>query len=427
VESECEGHNIQFYVLLGDPSKALVKFVMEYKIAIVVLDFSPLKEDLDMLNSVKSSLPAHALLFQVDAHNVVPAWIVSDSLTLKASSFADKLKTHLPEYVEPYPSVLIHPYELEMKLKGEDDWLEAPVDWTALMDRLDVDLSVDAVEWAHPGEQSALQQLQDFIEDIHSSRTATSSRTSSTSSSTTSTNCCETTELCQATPGESGHSSSLSPFSSSSSSSTSSMPSTISTLLATGQLAPLRFLLEIQEATRDYPAAFLAAFDQFVCWREMADNLCLYNPSYDKIFAAPKWAKDTLTLHQDDPRPETYSFIEMEMSSTSDAVFNAAQQQLVLEGRIIPEVVSYWRKKFLFWTSTPKEALRYCLLNCEKYLVGRLEPTVFVDALKDIFGLHDKEAKEEKDIVGKIPTISAKSLDSFINVDEYVREFMGSE
>ena len=61
---------------------------------------------------------------------------------------------------------------------------------------------------------------------------------------------------------------------------------------------------------------------------------------------------------QDDPRPETYSFIEMEMSSTSDAVFNAAQQQLVLEGRIIPEVVSYWRKKFLFWTSTPKEALR---------------------------------------------------------------------
>ena len=49
VERECQGHNIQFYVLLGDPSKVLVQFVSEYKIAIIVLDFSPLKEDLDTL------------------------------------------------------------------------------------------------------------------------------------------------------------------------------------------------------------------------------------------------------------------------------------------------------------------------------------------------------------------------------------------
>ena len=73
----------------------------------------------------------------------------------------------------------------------------------------------------------------------------------------------------------------------------------ISTLLATGQLSPLRFLLEIQEATRDCPSSvYHAIFDHFVCRREMADNLCLFNPNYDKIIAAPKWARDTLAKHQ---------------------------------------------------------------------------------------------------------------------------------
>ena len=71
---------------------------------------------------------------------MVPAWIASDCLTLKASSFAAKLKTHLPEFVEPYPSVLIHPYDVEVKLV-DPDWIETPVDWTALMDRLDVSIA----------------------------------------------------------------------------------------------------------------------------------------------------------------------------------------------------------------------------------------------------------------------------------------------
>ena len=60
-------------------------------------------------------------------------------------------------------------------------------------------------------------------------------------------------------------------------------------------------------------------------------------------------------------------------------------------------------------------------------MVARLESTVFVDVLKDMLGLHEKEAKEERDVVGKIPTISAKSLGSVVNVDNYVNEFMRSE
>merc|ERR1719334_903088 len=210
--------------------------------------------------------------------------------------------------------------------------------------------------------------------------------------------------------------------------SSSSSSSVISTLLASGQLSPLRFVLEIQEATRDCPpSVYHAVFDHFVCRREMADNLCLFNPNYDKIIAAPKWARDTLAKHQEDPRPESYSFTEMETSLTSDSIFNAAQTQLVQEGQIIPEVISYWRQRFLGWTMWPKDALRYCLLNSEKYLVGRLDPTVFMDALEDLFGLNDKEAEEEKSIVGKIPTVSAKSLETMFNVEDYVNDFLSSE
>ena len=159
---------------------------------------------------------------------------------------------------------------------------------------------METIEWVSPGENPALQCLQSFIEEIQSSQTASSSRTTSTSSST-STHCeREAVDSAVSMDKDSCYgaakdgASHYSPVDASSS----SYASTLSTLLSTGQLSPLRCLLEIQEATRDFPAAFLSAFDRFVCWREMADNLCLYNPHYDKIFAAPKWAKDTLTLHQ---------------------------------------------------------------------------------------------------------------------------------
>ena len=88
---------------------------------------------------------------------------------------------------------------------------------------------------------------------------------------------------------------------------------------------------------------------------------------------------------------------------------------------LVKRVLSSLSLSYLFLVS------RYCLLNSEKYMVGRLEPTIFVEVLKDMLGLHEKEAKEEREIVGKMPTISAKSLGSVVNVDTYVNEFMRSE
>jgi deoxyribodipyrimidine photolyase len=48
----------------------------------------------------------------------------------------------------------------------------------------------------------------------------------------------------------------------------------------------------------------------------------------------PAWAQATLTRHASDPRPHVYTLDEFESGRTRDPLWNAAQTQLLSEGRI---------------------------------------------------------------------------------------------
>ena len=115
-----------------------------------------------------------------------------------------------------------------------------------------------------------------------------------------------------------------------------------------------------------------AFLDQLITWRELGFNMCALNPHYDRYESLPLWARQTLEAHEEDPRPYLYSLEEFAHGATHDPLWNAAQKQLLREGRLHNYLRMLWGKKILEWTRHPREALAVMIeLNNRFALDGR--------------------------------------------------------
>ncbi|MEZ5285233.1 MAG: hypothetical protein R2712_10580 [Vicinamibacterales bacterium] len=74
--------------------------------------------------------------------------------------------------------------------------------------------------------------------------------------------------------------------------------------------------------------------DEFVTWREVGFNMTSKREDYAAYESLPSWARKTLDAHAHDPRESRYTLQEFEQAATHDLLWNAAQTQLVREGRI---------------------------------------------------------------------------------------------
>ena len=77
-----------------------------------------------------------------------------------------------------------------------------------------------------------------------------------------------------------------------------------------------------------------AFLDQLITWRELGFNLCAQTRDYETFASLPDWARQSLTTHAKDPRPYTYDLRHFESAKTHDPIWNAAQTQLLREGRL---------------------------------------------------------------------------------------------
>ena len=90
--------------------------------------------------------------------------------------------------------------------------------------------------------------------------------------------------------------------------------------------------------------------DEFITWRELGYNMAWQRPDYADFNSLPDWARQTLEEHEDDPRDHVYTLAEFERGATHDPLWNAAQTQLIREGRIHNYLRMLWGKKILQWT-----------------------------------------------------------------------------
>lgn len=165
-----------------------------------------------------------------------------------------------------------------------------------------------------------------------------------------------------------------------------------------------------------------AFMDQLMTWREIGFNMCSREPDYDRYESLPSWAQKTLADHAGDPRPQRYELEQFETATTHDELWNAAQRQLVREGRIHNYLRMLWGKKILHWSNSPREALDIMIELNNKYALDGRDPNSY-SGIFWVLGRYDRAWGPERPIFGKIRYMTSESTRSKFSVKQYLRRY----
>jgi len=167
-----------------------------------------------------------------------------------------------------------------------------------------------------------------------------------------------------------------------------------------------------------------AFIDELVTWREVGYNFCFTRPDdYDQWESLPEWAKKSLDKHIDDDRPVLYDRKALEAGRTYDALWNAAQRQLVVEGRIHNYLRMLWAKKVLEWSETPRDALATLIELNNRWSIDGRDPNSY-SGIFWCFGRYDRPWPPERNIYGIIRTMSSDNTAKKVKVKGYIQRWL---
>lgn len=118
--------------------------------------------------------------------------------------------------------------------------------------------------------------------------------------------------------------------------------------------------------------------EESIVRRELSDNFCFYNEHYDSLKGAASWARESLQLHCKDKREWIYSVEQLAQAKTHDDLWNSAQLQLNVEGKMHGFMRMYWAKKILEWSETPEKALSASIYLNDYYSLDGRDPNGYV-------------------------------------------------
>ena len=162
--------------------------------------------------------------------------------------------------------------------------------------------------------------------------------------------------------------------------------------------------------------------DQFITWRELGYNMSSHLDNYDQYESLPDWAQVTLDKHSNDPRLDVYSLDQFASAATHDPLWNAAQTQLVREGRIHNYLRMLWGKKILEWSASPREALAVMIELNNRYALDGRNPNSY-SGIFWVLGRYDRPWGPERLIFGSIRYMSSKNTYKKIRVREYLNTY----
>lgn len=163
--------------------------------------------------------------------------------------------------------------------------------------------------------------------------------------------------------------------------------------------------------------------DELITWREVGYNFCSLRRDFDRYESLPDWARATLEEHAGDRRDFVYSMQQFEQSKTHDKLWNAAQRQLVQDGKMHNYLRMLWGKKILEWTSHPREALEVMVQLNNKYAVDGRNPNSY-SGIFWVLGRYDR-AWQEREVFGKIRYMSSDNTAKKLKVKNYLKQYGG--
>jgi len=165
-----------------------------------------------------------------------------------------------------------------------------------------------------------------------------------------------------------------------------------------------------------------AFLDQLVTWRELGFQTCARREDYYTAESLPAWALRTLEEHAADRRPRLYSREELEGARTHDPLWNAAQRQLLREGRIHNYLRMLWGKKVLEWSPSFREALDTMIALNDRHALDGRDPNSYSGILWCL-GKYDRPWGPERPVFGTVRYMTSHSAARKLRVREYLRRY----
>ncbi|MGE5362635.1 MAG: deoxyribodipyrimidine photo-lyase [Bacteroidota bacterium] len=368
--------NIPFVLLIGNPEDLIPDYISRSGASVLVTDFDPVRTKKLWKSRIAESITIP--FYEVDTHNVIPCRYVSAKQEFAAYTIRPKINRLLPEFLQEIP----RPEQMP----------DVPVyidnHWNKVYDKIAADTSVRPVDWIKPGEEEALRMLEKFIELRLVSYPLRNDPLKDAQSD-------------------------LSPY------------------IHFGQISAKRILLNLENhihsgRTDDITAAAAGFQEELVVRRELAENFCFYNISYDSFDGLPEWGKKTLTKHLKDKREHIYATEEFESARTHDPLWNAAQREMLLKGKMHGYVRMYWAKKILEWSDSPQQAISTAIYLNDKYELDGRDPNGYAGILWSVGGLHDRPWAE-RPVFGQVRYMNYNGCRRKFDVEKYIGQVLNSE
>lgn len=187
--------------------------------------------------------------------------------------------------------------------------------------------------------------------------------------------------------------------------------------------------LEVALAAKAYAAEHGLIADEFleelIVRRELAFNYARFSDPPDTFAHLPGWALKTMEEHDKDRRDPCYTREQFELAQTHDPLWNAAQKELLLRGKIHGYYRMYWGKKIIEWSATHHEALETMVHLHDRYAVDGRDPNTYTNILW-CFGLHDRPW-QERPVFGKLRYMSYDGMRRKTASDAYLKEIENLE
>jgi len=153
-----------------------------------------------------------------------------------------------------------------------------------------------------------------------------------------------------------------------------------------------------------------AFLDEALTWRDLGFQWhWSRRADADRLESAlPAWAFATLRAHAGDKRAHLYNREEWEAGATHDALWNAAQRELVATGTIHNYLRMLWGKKIIEWSRTPDEAYATLVHLNNKYALDGRDPNSWTGILW-CFGLFDRPWAPERHVLGSVRYMSSEN------------------
>lgn len=195
--------------------------------------------------------------------------------------------------------------------------------------------------------------------------------------------------------------------------------SNLSPWLHFGQIGIQRCILQVKEHSNEWAESVRKFMDESIVWRELAENYCYYETNYDSWLGGTKWARDNLQAHRHDFRENLYSLKELEEARTYDGLWNAAQNEMRLTGKMHGYMRMYWAKKILEWTDSAENAVKYSVYLNDKYSLDGRDPNGYMGIQWSIMGVMDKPF-DERPVTGKVRWMTSNGCRRKFDVELYI-------